>query len=469
MGDAKDDDAAPHPRVLTREEMTRISAELRAAGKVVVFTNGCFDLLHIGHVQLLERARALGDVLVVGLNGDASLRRLKGETRPLVAEGDRARILAGLRSVDYVVVFDEDTPLELLAHVRPHVLAKGGDYRPEEIIGRDLVQSFGGRVEVLRFLEGRSTTNLVAKIRGLPGPGLLDSPGINHKTAAMSSGGTTVLFAADHNGVAFKAVARAALREAGYHTIDLGPYEGTGSVDYVNYARQLGTIIKSGDAEKGILICGTGVGMSIAANKVEGVRAALVHNIVSARKSREHNDSNVLCLGSSINPDDLNLDIMMTWLSEKFGEYRHVKRIAKIDPHSRERIVFTSGFFDILHAGHIECLKFAKSLGGRLVVGINDDRSIRELKGEGRPVTSERDRKAILQSIKHVDEVVIFEGTTPAKIIRELNPNVIVKGGEFTADQIRERDSIPPEIEIKIFPLMPGFSSTNIVKTIRTT
>src|SRR5439155_12882058 len=130
--------------------------------------------------------------------------------------------------------------------------------------------------------------------------------------------------------------------------------------------------------------------------------------------------------------------------------------------------VFTSGFFDILHAGHIECLKFAKSLGGRLVVAINDDRSVRELKGEARPVTSEQDRKAILQSIKHVDEVIIFEGTSPAAIIRELRPDVVVKGGEFTADQIRERDSIPPEIDIKIFPLKPGFSTSNIVKTIRT-
>src|SRR5205823_1135770 len=108
----------------------------------------------------------------------------------------------------------------------------------------------------------------------------------------------TILLAADHNGVAFKALAKATLREAGYHAIDLGPYEGTGSVDYVDYANQLATIVKNGDAEKGILVCGTGVGMSIVANKVQAVRAALVHNLVSARKSREHNDANVLCLGA---------------------------------------------------------------------------------------------------------------------------------------------------------------------------
>jgi D-beta-D-heptose 7-phosphate kinase/D-beta-D-heptose 1-phosphate adenosyltransferase len=161
--------AAPPPsRIRTREQIAPICEELRRAGKRLVFTNGCFDLLHAGHVQLLERARELGDVLIVGLNGDASLRRLKGETRPLVPEGDRARILAGLRAVDYVVIFDEDTPLELLAYVRPDVLAKGGDYRAEEIIGRELVESHGGRVEVIRFVEGRSTTNLVERIRALP-------------------------------------------------------------------------------------------------------------------------------------------------------------------------------------------------------------------------------------------------------------------------------------------------------------
>jgi D-beta-D-heptose 7-phosphate kinase/D-beta-D-heptose 1-phosphate adenosyltransferase len=165
MAQPRQDEVAAS-RVRTRDQIAAICTELRSAGKSIVFTNGCFDLLHVGHVHLLERARALGDVLVVGLNSDASLRRLKGETRPLVPESDRARILAGLRAVDYVVVFEEDTPLELLDRVRPHVLVKGGDYRAEGIIGRQLVESYGGRVEVLGFVDERSTTSLVAKIRG---------------------------------------------------------------------------------------------------------------------------------------------------------------------------------------------------------------------------------------------------------------------------------------------------------------
>ena len=276
-----------------------------------------------------------------------------------------------------------------------------------------------------------------------------------------------IVLGADHNGVALKSRAKALLKEAGYRCVDLGPYESTPSVDYVDYAQQLGTMIRNGDCDRGVLICGTGVGMSIASNKIEGVRAALVHNPASARKSREHNDANVICLGSWINDDDLNLDILKIWLEERFGEFRHVARVEKLSPHPPEQIVFTNGVFDILHAGHIECLKFAKSLGGRLVVAINSDRAARQIKGEGRPVTNEGDRKAVLQSIRYVDEVVVFDDLKPTSLIRQLAPHVIVKGGEFTADEIRLRDDVPPEINIKIFPIVPGFSASNIIKSIR--
>ena len=131
----------------------------------LVFTNGCFELLHPGHVEYLTQARALGDVLVVGLNSDASVRRLKGAGRPLVEEADRAAVLAGLRSVDAVTLFDEDTPLELISALLPDVLVKGGDYDLDEIVGREAVERAGGEVRVLPFVEGYSTTEIMTRLK----------------------------------------------------------------------------------------------------------------------------------------------------------------------------------------------------------------------------------------------------------------------------------------------------------------
>jgi len=132
--------------------------------QVLCFTNGCFDLLHPGHVQYLEDVRALGDFLVVGLNGDASVARLKGPSRPLQDEAARARVLLGLRSVDAVVRFEEDTPLELIQALQPDLLAKGGDYTPETVVGRDIVEARGGRLVLIPFLPGHSTSTIVARI-----------------------------------------------------------------------------------------------------------------------------------------------------------------------------------------------------------------------------------------------------------------------------------------------------------------
>ncbi len=133
-------------------------------GKKVVFTNGCFDLLHAGHVRYLQKARKFGDLLVLGLNSDSSVRRLKGEKRPLIGESERAHILAALDCIDYVVIFEEDTPMRLLEALRPTVLVKGGDYTPDTVVGRDLVESYGGRVELVEFVDGKSTTNIIEKI-----------------------------------------------------------------------------------------------------------------------------------------------------------------------------------------------------------------------------------------------------------------------------------------------------------------
>jgi len=149
-----------------------LAAHPTRSGKLC-FTNGCFDLIHPGHVQYLEDARALGDFLVVGLNSDASVARLKGPSRPLQDEAARARVLLGLRSVDAVVRFEEDTPLELITALQPDILTKGGDYTPETVVGREVVEARGGRLVLIPFLPGHSTSAIVERIK--TGRGVLGS------------------------------------------------------------------------------------------------------------------------------------------------------------------------------------------------------------------------------------------------------------------------------------------------------
>lgn len=156
---------ARHEKARSLEEAV---IEVRAAkreGKRVVFTNGCFDIIHAGHISLLRRAAAFGDVLIVGMNSDESVRRLKGETRPIHGERDRVDILSELASVDLIVVFEEDTPLGLIEALRPDVLVKGADYQKEQVVGGELVESWGGRVQLVSLLEGRSTTKAIDRMR----------------------------------------------------------------------------------------------------------------------------------------------------------------------------------------------------------------------------------------------------------------------------------------------------------------
>ncbi len=129
----------------------------------IVFTNGCFDLLHVGHVRYLQEAKALGRTLIVGVNSDKSVQKLKGPTRPIQNENDRAEILAALGAVDYVVIFGEDTPENLIKEVRPDILVKGGDWKPETIAGGPFVMSYGGKVLSLQFVDGKSTTKIIEK------------------------------------------------------------------------------------------------------------------------------------------------------------------------------------------------------------------------------------------------------------------------------------------------------------------
>jgi D-beta-D-heptose 7-phosphate kinase/D-beta-D-heptose 1-phosphate adenosyltransferase len=144
--------------------LAEILAEVRRQGKRIVFTNGCFDLLHPGHLYTLAQARALGEVLVVGINSDASVKRLKGEHRPILREAERALLLSALELVDYVTVFNEDTPLELIRLLRPQILVKGGDWHPEAIVGREEVEGEGGRVVVIPYQPGFSTTGIIERI-----------------------------------------------------------------------------------------------------------------------------------------------------------------------------------------------------------------------------------------------------------------------------------------------------------------
>ena len=148
-------------KILSRRSLSNLLRQWRAEGKKIVFTNGCFDVLHAGHVSVLEFSRSKGDVLVVGLNSDASVKRLKGPSRPVNTQADRALVLAALQAVDAVCVFEEDTPYELIKLVQPDVLVKGGDYKPSEIVGRE----FAKKVVRFALLKGRSTTNIIKKVR----------------------------------------------------------------------------------------------------------------------------------------------------------------------------------------------------------------------------------------------------------------------------------------------------------------
>ncbi len=151
--------------ILSIDLAKQLAKELKAQGKKIVFTNGCFDILHCGHTTYLSESKKLGDVLVLGLNSDESVRRLKGESRPINNQLDRAAVLDSLKSIDYVVIFEEDTPYNLINAIIPDVLVKGGDYNKENIVGADIVENNGGSVVTINFVEGKSTTNIINKMK----------------------------------------------------------------------------------------------------------------------------------------------------------------------------------------------------------------------------------------------------------------------------------------------------------------
>jgi D-beta-D-heptose 7-phosphate kinase/D-beta-D-heptose 1-phosphate adenosyltransferase len=161
----------PDPKVIKIPRMKRLLSRLKAQRKKIVFTNGCFDILHVGHVRYLRKAKSLGDILIIGMNTDRSVKIIKGEKRPIVPEKERAEVLSALEFVDYVVFFDEPDPLRLIAALKPDVLVKGADWSKDRIVGREEVENLGGRVVRIPMVPGASTTGLIEKIKRAYGPG----------------------------------------------------------------------------------------------------------------------------------------------------------------------------------------------------------------------------------------------------------------------------------------------------------
>jgi rfaE bifunctional protein nucleotidyltransferase chain/domain len=151
-------------KIKTLKEIKKISEKLKKENKIIVFTNGCFDIIHPGHIKLLKKAKSFGDVLIVGLNKDSSIKKLKGKTRPIINEKDRAEVLSSLSMVDYVVLFGEKTPIKLIKNILPNYIVKGGDYKEDEVVGKEIVEKYGGKVIIIPLYKNYSTTNLIKKV-----------------------------------------------------------------------------------------------------------------------------------------------------------------------------------------------------------------------------------------------------------------------------------------------------------------
>ena len=164
-------------KIYSREKLKEELDRCQREGKKIVFTNGCFDILHVGHTRYLREAKKIGDILVLALNSDSSVRAIKGERRPLVPEDERADVVASLESVDYVTIFSEVTPLELIEYLKPDILVKGGDWAEEDIVGRESVKRWGGRVVIIPEIKEASTTNIIEKVRNAYGDESWDKDG----------------------------------------------------------------------------------------------------------------------------------------------------------------------------------------------------------------------------------------------------------------------------------------------------
>ena len=255
-----------------------------------------------------------------------------------------------------------------------------------------------------------------------------------------------IALGADLAGFRAKTFIKSRLQQDGYRCLDLGPYQEMPGAAALTCAEQLCRIVQEGAAEGGILVCGREAGPA---------------------GRRELGDGRVLCLESRSNGDDQNMEIVSTWLRQIAGEPCPVSGGDHRQSDPGKKLVFANGVFDVLHSGHIQLLKFARSRGDRLIVGLNSDRSVKALKGPSRPINCEADRKAILESLRYVDEVIIFDEDRPTRLIQALNPDVVVKGGQWPPEEVRERDKIPDHIELVMCPIRPGYSSTNIIENLK--
>lgn len=265
----------------------------------------------------------------------------------------------------------------------------------------------------------------------------------------------TIVIASDHNGLVAKSKIIALLTHEHYRVIDLGPYS-TEKVDYVDYANQVGKVVSDNcvslqDSVRGILICGTGIGMSIAANRHWGARASLVTSVKNAKLTREHNNSNILVMGSWNNPDHELLEITTAWLNEPFGEGRHVPRVQKLERPDLGNIVVVPGYFDTLRPLHVKLLQYARSIG-KVVVLVDSDTVYWKRKAGQLP--DEKDRmKMLWYFCSEHDEIVLRdkEDISIGEYCKEIGATHIVKGANFTEEFVREHDQIPEDVQIRLF------------------
>lgn len=268
----------------------------------------------------------------------------------------------------------------------------------------------------------------------------------------------------DHNGISLKKKLIKKFSKQ-INLVDIGPFDEKNKVDYTDVAKQLGNIVRQNEKNYGILICGTGVGMSIAANKIPDCRAALVTDKYTASMSKKHNNSNILCLGSwSLTNNQEAFSIFENWMNSTWQKGRHINRVNKLEV--VKGLVFTNGVFDLFHQGHFELLKFAKNCGKKLIVGIDSDKRVREIKGKFRPIIDQFSRKKILESLEIVDQVIIFNSKSELmNLYKTLKPHTIVRGDENK--NIRKIDQIPSEIKIILFKKRKNISTTKIISRLQ--
>lgn len=272
-----------------------------------------------------------------------------------------------------------------------------------------------------------------------------------------------VVIASDHNGVDLKAKLVEELSDV-VDFVDLGP-NGLAKVDYTSYAEQVGQIVAN-EGRKGVLICGTGVGMSIAANKVAGVRAALVESVDVARLTREHNDSNILCLGAWMHEPSSMVEVAREWLQGSFGKGRHLKRVAKIA--KKKNIAVVPGVFDIVHPGHVKLIEYAASVAEHVIVLLDTDERVEKRKGKP-PFNPLDMREQVVSHLWHVEEVeLVRDDESIGDIIEDWHDAVVVKGGKIGDEaKIAEVDEIPKKVRIDVVPIDARYSTKRIKESLK--